>query len=77
MAKPRAARTTPVMSAWPCSDEKVEVSGSLGKVDVQNRMLEALEGDLSELRESGAADAFCLYLYGLVLADRCAAPPAW
>lgn len=51
-------------------EEKIELSGTLGKVDVQNRMLESLESDLAKLRSDDRADGFCLYVYGLVLADR-------
>jgi hypothetical protein len=40
--------------------------------EVTNRELDALEASLQEAYHDGTADAFCLYLYGLVLADRCA-----
>lgn len=52
------------------SEEKIEVAGALGKVDVQNRVLDTLERDLEELHKCGQLDSFCLYVYGLVLADR-------
>ena len=49
----------------------VELAGALGKADVSNRMLDSLERELEALFEAGDADAFILYVYGLVLADRC------
>lgn len=53
-----------------CSEEKIEVAGALGKVDVQNRTLDTLERDLEDLYQRDQLDPFCLYVYGLVLADR-------
>jgi hypothetical protein len=53
-----------------CREETVEVAGALGKADVCNRMLITLDRELEELFEAGEADAFILYVYGLVLADR-------
>ena len=50
----------------------VELDGALGKANVSNRMLDSLERELEALFEAGEADAFILYVYGLVLADRCA-----
>eukprot|EP00892_Ulva_mutabilis_P012694 jgi/Ulvmu1/9798/UM056_0038.1 len=51
-------------------EEKIEMAGALGKVDVQNRMLDDLERDLEEMHKQNQLDAFCMYVYGLVLADR-------
>lgn len=56
---------------WVCSEEKIEFSGALGKADVSNRMLDDIERDLEELWAANQLDSFCLYVYGLVLADRC------
>ena len=53
-------------------EEMVELDGALGKANVSNRMLDSLERELEALFEAGEADAFILYVYGLVLADRCA-----
>jgi hypothetical protein len=53
----------------------VELEGALGKADVVNRMLDTLERDLEATYQAGDADAFMLYVYGLVLADRFAPPP--
>jgi hypothetical protein len=59
-----------------CREETVEVAGALGKADVCNRMLITLDRELEELFEAGGADAFILYIYGLVLADRYAFIPS-
>jgi hypothetical protein len=56
---------------WLCSEEKIEFAGALGKADVSNRMLDDIERDLEDLWAAGQLDSFCLYVYGLVLADRC------
>lgn len=53
-----------------CSEEKIEFAGALGKADVSNRMLDDIERDLEELYAAAQLDSFCLYVYGLVLADR-------
>ena len=55
-----------------CREEGIELEGALGKPNVTNRMLDSLERDLEELYKAGKAEAFILYVYGLVLADRCA-----
>lgn len=55
---------------WLCSEEKIEFAGALGKADVSNRMLDDIERDLEELWAAGQLDSFCMYVYGLVLADR-------
>lgn len=55
-----------------CREELIELAGALGKADVCNRMLDTLERELEALYQAGQADAFILYVYGLVLADRCA-----
>lgn len=55
---------------WLCSEEKIEFAGALGKADVSNRMLDDIERDLEELWAAAQLDSFCLYVYGLVLADR-------
>jgi anaphase-promoting complex subunit 8 len=49
----------------------IELEGALGKADVSNRMLDTLERELESIFDAGEADAFILYVYGLVLADRC------
>ncbi len=51
-------------------EERVEVAGALGKAQVLNKDLNALEQELGAAHRAGTADAFCLYLYGLILADR-------
>lgn len=47
-------------------------AGSSSSKVSTNPELEGLEGELQELVQQGQADAFLLYLLGLVLADRCA-----
>lgn len=54
-----------------CREERVENGGPLGKEDVTNKDIEAVEAELSNARQQGTADAFALYLHGLVLIDRC------
>ena len=51
-------------------EERVENGGPLGKEDVTNKDIEAVEAELSNARQQGTADAFALYLYGLVLIDK-------
>ncbi|KAL3158903.1 anaphase-promoting complex component apc8 [Trebouxia sp. C0010 RCD-2024] len=51
-------------------EERVENGGPLGKEDVTNKDIEAVEAELSNARQQGSADAFALYLYGLVLIDK-------
>lgn len=51
-------------------EERIENDGPLGKQDVDNKDLEAVEAELAALRQQGSADPFCLYLYGLVLIDK-------
>ena len=53
-----------------CREERVENGGPLGKEDVTNKDIEAVEAELSNGRAQGTADAFALYLYGLVLIDK-------
>jgi hypothetical protein len=53
-----------------CSEEKIEFAGALGNVEVPNRMLDDIERDLEELWAADDLDSFCMYVYGLVLADR-------
>ena len=53
-----------------CREERVENGGPLGKEDVTNKDIEAVEAELSSTRQQGTADAFALYLYGLVLIDK-------
>ncbi len=42
----------------------------LGKADVKNAELDAIEASLREASQQGQGDPFCDYLLGLVLADR-------
>ena len=51
-------------------EERIEVAGALGKAQVLNKDLNALEQELGAAHRAGTADAFCLYLYGLILTDR-------
>lgn len=51
-------------------EERVEVAGALGKAQVLNKDLNALEHELGAAHRAGTTDAFCLYLYGLILSDR-------
>ena len=44
-------------------EERVEVAGALGKAQVLNKDLSALEHELGAAHRAGTADAFCLYLY--------------
>lgn len=53
-----------------CREERVEASGALGKAQVMNKELDALETQLEAAQRAGSADAFCSYLYGLLLIDR-------
>ena len=53
-----------------CREERVENGGPLGKDDVTNKDTDAVEAELSGARQQGTADAFALYLYGLVLIDK-------
>ena len=53
-----------------CREERVENGGTLGKDDVTNKDIDAVVAELSSLRQQGTADAFALYLYGLVLIDK-------
>ena len=46
------------------------MAGALGKAQVLNKDLSALEHELGAAHRAGSADAFCLYLYGLILSDR-------
>ena len=46
------------------------MAGALGKAQVLNKDLNALEQELGAAHRAGTADAFCLYLYGLILTDR-------
>lgn len=48
----------------------MEASGALGKAHVVNKELDVLESQLEALQQAGSADAFCSYLYGLILMDR-------
>ncbi|CAI9112380.1 OLC1v1012826C1 [Oldenlandia corymbosa var. corymbosa] len=52
------------------AEEMVELEGPLGKGDAVNKELISLERELSLLRKNGTIDAFCLYLYGLVLKEK-------
>ncbi|XP_051193488.1 anaphase-promoting complex subunit 8 [Lolium perenne] len=51
-------------------EETIELEGSLGKSNVVNQELVALERELSTYRRTGAIDSFGLYLYGIVLRDK-------
>ena len=51
-------------------EERIENSGSLGKEHVINKDTEAIEAELRASKQQGTADAFALYLYGLVLIDK-------
>ena len=51
-------------------EERTEVAGELGKAQVLNTDLDALEHELEAAHRARRADAFCLYLYGLILSDR-------
>lgn len=42
----------------------------MGKSEVTNKELVSLERELSTIRKNGTIDAFCLYLYGLVLKEK-------
>ena len=53
-----------------CREERIENSGPLGKEHVANKEIEAVEAELRVARQQGTADAFALYLYGLVLIDK-------
>ena len=53
-----------------CREKRVENGGPLGKDDVTNKDIDAVEAELSGARQQGSADAFALYLYGLVLVDK-------
>ena len=53
-----------------CREERVEVAGALGKAQVLNKELSALEQELGAAHRAGTADAFLLYLYGVILSDR-------
>ena len=53
-----------------CREERIENSGPLGKEQVANKEIEAVEAELRAARQQGTADAFALYLYGLVLIDK-------
>lgn len=59
-----------VLGDYCCREERVENRGPLGKEDVTNKDTEAVEAELSNARQQGTADAFALYLHGLVLIDR-------
>eukprot|EP00898_Chlorokybus_atmophyticus_P000194 jgi/Chlat1/1175/Chrsp113S01639 len=52
-------------------EEVIEVAGPTGRGEqnVVNRQLPALESELTHLHKTGQADAFCTFLYGLVLRD--------
>ena len=56
---------------FPCREERIEQSGPLGRGQVQNTELEKLERELERAIQLGIKDAFLLYVYGLVLSDRC------
>ena len=51
-------------------EERIENSGPLGKEHVANKEIDAVEAELRVERQQGTADAFALYLYGLVLIDK-------
>ena len=53
-------------------EERLEKSGPLGagRSDALNPDLEEVEAALQAACQAGAADAFCLYLYGVVLLDK-------
>jgi hypothetical protein len=51
-------------------EERIEKAGVLGKADVKNAELDAIEASLREAAQQGSSDPFCDYLLGLVLADR-------
>lgn len=51
-------------------EERIENSGPLGKDHVANKEIEAVETELRAARQQGTADAFALYLYGLVMIDK-------
>ena len=53
-----------------CREERVENGGTLGKDDVTNKDIDAVVTELSSARQQGTADAFALYLCGLVLIDK-------
>ena len=55
----------------PHREERVEKSGPLGgRCDAVNADLEDVERQLQGVCQAGAADAFCLYLYGVILLDK-------
>ena len=54
-------------------EERIEKVGPLGKAAVQNKMLDAIEQDLRRAAPVDQADGMCLYLLGVVLAERWAA----
>ncbi len=52
-------------------EASVEESGSLGKSSVQNKELGRIEEQLRS-QEGAATDGLCLYLLGVILAQKCA-----
>ena len=48
----------------------MEAAGPLGRAELPNKELDALETQLEPLQRAGSADAFCSYLYGIILIDR-------
>lgn len=66
----RFANTSPHHFFAEHREERIEDSGPLGKEHVANKEIEAVEAELRLARQHGTADAFALYLYGLVLIDK-------
>lgn len=52
-------------------EASVEESGALGKSSVQNKELGRIEEQLRS-QEGAATDGLCLYLLGVILAQKCA-----
>ena len=56
--------------SWRRREERIEKVGPLGKAAVQNKALDAIEQDLRRAAQVDQADGMCLYLLGVVLAER-------
>lgn len=53
-------------------EERIEKSGPLGKADVANRELDGVEKQLRAAVTGDQPDGLCMYLLGVICAERCA-----
>ncbi len=51
-------------------EERIEKAGPLGKAEAQNKELDGVEQQLRAAAKLGAADGLCMYLLGVVYAER-------